>query len=686
MSRQHGDAHGSESKLSVRAEVAEKAPAHIRLRGLDRVLIAAPVALLGYFAWLHRTTVDDGFIYMRVVDQLRAGHGPVFNAGQRVEAFTSPAWLALLSVASFIPVRLEWIATLLGIACSLGGPRGRSSGSSHATRSDAGRAVYVPVGALVFVMFPPVWVYSTTGLETGLVFAWQGACLWLLARWATSPDHVMPTLAAAVLGFGWLVRPELAVYSIVFALVVLVGGGRRDHARDRVRVLSAMLALPLAYQLFRMGYFGSLVANTAIAKEGFSTHWQRGWHYLHELVTPYTLWLPLSVLAVCAYAPLVARLSRLRQHRSILVVAGFVVGGILNTVYVVRVGGDWMYGRLLLPSLFALCAPVAVVPFTKRYLASLLVVLGVSAFAFTAEPRNLESLDAKKVTLPEWQIATIPRSKGLYYQRWIPYGWKRVRVAIAPDVPLPAAAIASLGALGYAAGPRWYVVDLLGLADPVAAHMRLVGEGAPGHEKPIPEYWTVARLTAQDTNVFRADFPPGLRLVINTRKLTGDQFARQVHSARAALDCGGIRRLEQAAAAPLTIGRFVSNILHAYDNTRLRIPRRTQGIRRLLRAPLNQPNDTSPRTQPGGLAVLLHRARSNHTGTALLVQRTCLRFWCELVVVHDDAEAHPVEAPHPRVLGVSGEVHGDVLVSFDGRVSGHRDTDADARSRFSRVE
>ncbi len=38
-----------------------------------------------------------------------------------------------------------------------------------------------------------------------------------------------------------------------------------------------------------------------------------------------------------------------------------VVAGVLHAAYVVRVGGDFMHGRLLLPGLFLLLCAVAVV-------------------------------------------------------------------------------------------------------------------------------------------------------------------------------------------------------------------------------------------------------------------------------------------------------------------------------------
>src|SRR5262245_30434208 len=88
-------------------------------RGLQFVLGALPVVLLVAMGWEHRWMSDDGFIHLRVVQQVLGGHGPVFNIGERVEASTSPLWVGLLVVASAIPgVALPWKAVIGGIALS----------------------------------------------------------------------------------------------------------------------------------------------------------------------------------------------------------------------------------------------------------------------------------------------------------------------------------------------------------------------------------------------------------------------------------------------------------------------------------------------------------------------------------------------------------------------------------------
>ena len=84
-------------------------------------LLLAPAAIILWCGWQRRWTADDGFINLRVVRQLLEGHGPVFNAGQRVEAGTSPAWIAVLAFLDLVtPVRLEWIAALTGLLSTVG--------------------------------------------------------------------------------------------------------------------------------------------------------------------------------------------------------------------------------------------------------------------------------------------------------------------------------------------------------------------------------------------------------------------------------------------------------------------------------------------------------------------------------------------------------------------------------------
>jgi arabinofuranosyltransferase len=559
---------------------------------IEAMLVAVPLALFLRAGWTHRWIADDGFIYLRVVREITSGHGPVFNSGQRVEAFTSPLWVGILSVADVLtPIRLEWLAVGLGLACSLAGIALAIGGARALARRTTSSATLLPFGILVFVVLLPAWVFQTSGLETGLTFAWEGACLAILAGWATSEARRLRAYEAAILGLGWLVRPELVLFSALFLVVVVGAQWHQDRAADRVRVVAAMVALPLAYQIFRMGYYGSLVTNTAIAKEGTEMRWGRGWDYLLDTAGPYWLWIPALALLAGGYVPLVRALERERARRASLVAGTFLLGAVLEALYVVGIGGDYIHARLLMPALFAFCAPVAVIPATRQFLAAAVVAPWAVASMLVLRPPDLGEaprVGASTLSTEFWGRVTAVQygwgphgTQGRSYDAPYVYvqdkpirrSYKRVDVPVAPAVTLPTAVLRSIGLPSFAMGPRLHVLDVYGLADPFAAHLTSTPTGRPrlpAHEKPLPSVWIAARLTPEDWRARAGAFPDTSSPLI--RPSTGTAYTEQVAWARAALRCPDIRELMRAADASFSVRRFATNFVNAFHNTRLRIP------------------------------------------------------------------------------------------------------------------
>jgi arabinofuranosyltransferase len=543
--------------------------------------------ILGLQAWDHRWTEDDGFINFHVVQQIMAGHGPVFNTGQRVEAFTSPVWLFMLTVGHLVlPLRLEWTAVALGIACTVGGLSLAIAGATMLVRDRRPNELLVPAGAVVPLALMPVWYFATSGLEMGLVFGWEGACLWILARWARGGGK-MPWWGAVVLGLGWLIRPELVLFSLLFAAVVLGAGRARETWRDRLQFLVALFALPIAYEIFRMGYYAALLPNTAVAKEAGSAQWGSGWRYLTSSLGPYWLWIPALILGVAAYAPAVRSLRRNGERRAVLVVGAFVLGAVLVAVYIVRVGGDYLHARLLLPSIFALVTPVAVVPLRRWTAWALLVIPWALWCGIALRPTEVKfgafgTSVQHTVTLDSigWQPGGPARAwftgHGLFYRPGPPLPY-----ALAPGVPDPEVASWGAGVASYSFGPNVQIIDMLGLSDPFTAHLQLVHSGLPGHEKPLPAQWLVARFIRSGTAVNPADFPPPPPIYSGHRRVqiqplipptTGPAFDEQVVWARSALQCGDIHRLLQTSTQPLSFGTFFGNFGRALSQSSLRIP------------------------------------------------------------------------------------------------------------------
>ena len=82
------------------------------------VLVPVIIVLVG--AWLYRWVDEDAFINFRIIDNLLAGHGLVFNLGERVEVDSDPLWLfTLTGLHEILPfVALEWLSVILGLFCT----------------------------------------------------------------------------------------------------------------------------------------------------------------------------------------------------------------------------------------------------------------------------------------------------------------------------------------------------------------------------------------------------------------------------------------------------------------------------------------------------------------------------------------------------------------------------------------
>ena len=176
-----------------------------------------PALIVAIGGWSHRWVDEDAFINFRILDQVFAGNGPVFNAGERVEAATSPLWLAVLGVGRVLFgafLRIEWISVVVGLAAAVAAfvLAGRAARLLHA--DDDG--IVVPVGPLLVASVAVVWDFATSGLEMGLAWLWLAACWYVLVAVATR-DAVggrRRIAFAAVIGLAPLVRPELGVMMI----------------------------------------------------------------------------------------------------------------------------------------------------------------------------------------------------------------------------------------------------------------------------------------------------------------------------------------------------------------------------------------------------------------------------------------------------------------------------------------
>lgn len=552
-----------------------------RLSLLLSALVAGAFAFWGGFS--RRWMSDDGLIVLRTVRNILAGNGPVFNIGERVEANTSTLWQYLIVAFSWVPgMRLEdvamWLALIFTVIAAVVG--------TIAAGRLWGQHMVLPFGIIIYLALPPARDFATSGLEWGLSLAWLAVWFALLVRWAEDSERTSALYWLAFwAGLSWLVRPELALYGGLTG-VLLLALNRRNWRRIG-GILAAALPLPGAYEIFRMGYYGLLTPHTAVAKSASESAWRTGAVYVWDTMRPYGLWLPLIVAFGFGAWFVYQRAGK----QALVAILAFGCGA-LHLIYVVKVGGDFMHGRMVLLPLFAMLLPVMAVPLTVvTGVATTGLVIWAGLVIQRSHDLGFDPFDKNPITLTivderEFWTAVLLRESGnppRYAEDFLASDmmtnwtdvWDKaliddsrtaalslILVQEDPNVfqweprsrmtgedaqtdlgqmPITAYHV-NLGMTGMNASLDARVLDSVGLTTPLAARQPREPGGRIGHDKHLPLHWQLA-----DTGVDVEELP----------EYVDKQLVRQ---ARAALRTPDINELLATYREPMSAKRFVKNM------------------------------------------------------------------------------------------------------------------------------
>ncbi|MGY2028969.1 flagellar motor control protein ZomB [Nocardia gipuzkoensis] len=588
--------------------------------------IALTVVLFAIGGWQRRWIADDGLIVLRTVRNLLAGNGPVFNEGERVETNTSTAWTYLVWFFSWLTqARLEYVVLGVALTVSLAAVVFAMLGSARLW-GGAGAGLLLPAGVLVYIALPPARDYVTSGLESGLVICWIGLLWWQLMRWSQAKSVRVPGLIALVFlaGLAPLIRPEMTLVGALALLMIFCAP--MPESRVRPIVLRAVIVVvaglvPLGYQIWRMGYYGLPYPNTAVAKDAGGAKWGQGFTYLWDLVGPYFLWAPLLALLIAGVLAARTRalrtapadgdsargwsVGRVRQwlRSPGAVVTLVLVSGFLLTLYALRVGGDFMHGRMLLPQLFLLLLPVAVLPIRVPQgglraataadwpLAALAVAfVGVTGWALFAADTTAIKTGTKIsstgiVDERVYYVLNTGHDHPILAEDYLDY--PRIRAMVnditntpngglllnspsfmfwyiaPPPQPIPDGGAGhtvyflNLGMTSMNVPLDVPVIDPMGLAYPLAAHTDRLTDGRIGHDKSLYPDWVVV-----DTGM--VDRKPWMPWYLDEK---------WVIQARTAMSCPDTQALMISHRDPLTFERFRHNLRNALRFAKYRIDR-----------------------------------------------------------------------------------------------------------------
>lgn len=479
--------------LKVTSDSGDKARLVKRIVFLGGLLLYGLV--LARTAWVG----EDAFITLRSVDNFVNGYGPVWNTDERVQAFTHPLWMLVLSAG--YAITREALFTTLGISMALSL---LAVGLILWQFRDAPQ-VLLPVVAAV-VGSKAFLDYSTSGLENPLSHVLIVAVIVLYAQDRQRPRARNALWMALIAGLAVFNRMDTAL----IVLPAVAERSLRLQSADRIKAW-LMLATPMvAWMAFSTFYYGFPFPNTYYAKQAAgiprAQYLERGWEYAAHLVT---------------HDPLTAAVIVTGALGVFLTPAGrrlwpIASGILLYLAYIIWSGGDFMQGRFFSPILIASAASAA---YAFRHLlaarrpAAAALTVGIVLLGLAARPvPNLLSDQnyPRPLFNPSMRIVD---ERGFYYwgsgllpainsggsslsqMPWVRQGIRSRQIQARLHV------FGEIGFRGYFAGPTVKFVDPYALADAFLAHLPYFGSSAwrIGHiTRVIPPGYLETRLTGQN--------------------------------------------------------------------------------------------------------------------------------------------------------------------------------------------
>ena len=413
---------------------------------------------------------DDAYLTFRTIDNFVHGYGLRWNVAERVQVYTHPLWLTIMTVgyaltrdAYFTSIGISIAITLAAVWLLL-------------WRTEPAAAAPWVAALLMSRAFVD---YSTSGLENALTHLL--VLLFVTAQLSDSRNPMRLGIIGCLLALNRLdtlliVVPTLAMLSW--------GRSRGRHYREL-----AVFFIPLAaWELFSIVYYGFPFPNTAYAKLNTGIRERellyQGLLYIVDSARRDPVTLPVIALGIAVAIK--------RPLRS-----GGVIGvGMLTYVaYVIWIGGDFMSGRMLSALLMAAVGILASTDVFGSVIGSWSATVAIVLLGLSAPHSTLADLR---------EVPDAGAANGIADERLF-YVTTNALVNVSREVAWPSNPSAEAGRrarqegkqvttyccngmLGYFGGPDLHIVDIMGLGDPLLVRLPAIKPWRIGHfQRLVPD-------------------------------------------------------------------------------------------------------------------------------------------------------------------------------------------------------
>lgn len=440
-------------------------------------------------AWL----CDDAFITFRTVENFVNGFGLVWNVGERVQAYTHPLWMFILSSLYFITKEIYYSSISLSIILSLA--------TFYLIIKKLSVSIYNSfIVAFILISSKAFVDYSTSGLENPFThFLIVLFCLvYFNAHNSTKKLFLLSLISAAAS----LNRLDVIIIFIPFLIKNFLP--LNNKIKNAFYVFLGFVPL-IIWEIFSLLYYGFPFPNTAYAKLNTGIPKNelllQGMYYILD-----SLYMDPLTFATLTWLIIFAFIKRKSEYDAL------VIGVILYLMYIVYVGGDFMSGRFLSAPLLCTSVLISRIEIKSMKLTLVLSVFIVCLGLMSPRPNLLSNANyslGPKIIFgyrfgPEiigmkngitderyWYYENTGLLNNLFERKLLNHPWVKHGIEIR-KTKNELVVKSTTGMFGFFAGSGVHIIDQYALSDPLLSRLPATEYWLIGKEKPAGEkFWRI---------------------------------------------------------------------------------------------------------------------------------------------------------------------------------------------------
>ncbi|MEI1278003.1 hypothetical protein V6Z05_06730 [Leptospira venezuelensis] len=431
--------------------------------------------IFSYISYQNAWLCDDSFISFRVLDHFVNGFGLRWNIAERVQAFTNPLLILVLSPFYYTYQNIVFWSFFSSFVWGLT--------AVYFLRKISISKVSFWLGFGFLLSSRSFVDYSYSGLENSLNYLIETIFFYLYFRKEEGADSKLPGLVFLA-SLGLVSRIDFILIFLIPLLIVFI----EDWKKEKINISSCskifICSLPAVFWfLFSALYYGSLLPNTYYSKtnveDPFVQILSQGLrYYVFELKWDSVVFVFLPIVAI-------VRAVFRKESNSVFISLLF---SLPYLIYILFVGGDFMAGRFF--TYVVLLFGIALVRLENIQRNELYVfgfVLILYNIFLSSSPLHSVKQQAKQNpwVLERGEIA----DEKLWYYPGTGLAWYNKKDSLLsnlankkPFFPPTDQKIFikfSTGVIGYFL-PDQYIIDIVALGDPLLS--RIQGKGRVGHK------------------------------------------------------------------------------------------------------------------------------------------------------------------------------------------------------------